>query len=133
MEGTMKYTVKTWLIGLAFILALAGMALAQGGKPELWNGTHWKQFSKEIKVAYIKGIGNMADFEVAVSGKDKAGCISAGFVDELKGKSINQIIKEVDAYYKANPNKLKTPVVEVVLRQSTALCKTKAAAAPKKK
>lgn len=129
----MKYTVKTWLVGLAFVLALAGMALAQGGKPELWNGTHWKEFSKEIKVAYIKGIGNMADFEVAVSGKEQAGCISAGFVDELKTKTIDGIIKEVDTYYKAKPDNLKTPVVEVVLRQCTALCKPKAAAAPKKK
>ena len=129
----MKFTLKTWLIGLAFILALAGMALAQEGNPEMWNGTHWKEFSKEIKVAYIKGIGNMADFEMAVSGKDKAGCISAGFVKELKNKSIDGIINEVDTYYKAKPENLKTPVVEVVLRQCTALCKPKAAAAPKKK
>ena len=127
----MKYKVKTCLIGLAFILALAGMALAQGGKPELWNGTHWKEFSKEIKVAYIKGIGNMADFEVAVSGQDKAGCISAGFVKELKSKTIDGIINEVDTYYKAKAENLKTPVVEVVLRQCTALCKPKAAAVPK--
>ena len=84
----MQKTVKTWLVGLAFLLALASVALAQGGKPEMWDGTHWKQFSKEIKVAYIKGIGNMADFEVAVSGKERAGCISAGFVDELKGKHL---------------------------------------------
>ena len=127
----MKYKVKTCLIGLAFILALAGMVWAQGGKPELWNGTHWKEFSKEIKVAYIKGIGNMADFEVAVSGQDKAGCISAGFVKELKSKTIDGIINEVDTYYKAKAENLKTPVVEVVLRQCTALCKPKAAAAPK--
>ena len=129
----MKYTVKTCLIGLAFILALAGMALAQGGKPEMWNGTHWKQFSKEIKVAYIKGIGNMADFEVAVSGKERAGCISVAFVDELKNKSIDGIIKEVDTYYKENPKKLDTSVVEVGLRRCTAMCKPQAPAASKKK
>jgi hypothetical protein len=129
----MKYTVKTWLVGLAILLALVSVALAQGNKPEMWNGTHWKQFSKEIKVAYIKGIGNMADFEVAVSGKERAGCISAAFEDELKSKSIDDIIKEVDAYYKENPKKLNTSVVEVVLRQCTALCKTKTPATPKKK
>ena len=68
---------------------------------------------------------------MAVSGKDKAGCISAGFVNELKNKTIDGIINEVDTYYKAKPENLKTPVVEVVLRQCTALCKPKAAAAPK--
>ena len=116
----MKYTIKAWLAALAIILALVGMALAQTGKPELWNGTHWKQFSQEMKVAYIKGIGNMADFEVAASGKKQAGCISAAFVDELKNKSINGIIKEVDAYYQENPKKLDTSVIEVVLRRCTA-------------
>jgi hypothetical protein len=129
----MKYTVKTWLMGLAIFLALAGLALAQGNKPQMWNGTHWQAFSKEIKVAYIKGIGNMADFEVAASGKERAGCIAVAFVEELKNKSIDQIIKEVDTYYKENPNKLNTTVVEVVLRRCTAVCKPQAPAASKKK
>lgn len=75
----------------------------------------------------------MADFEVAASGRDRAGCISLGFVDELKGKSVDAILQEVDKYYKENPGKMNTPVVEVVLRQCTALCKPQApAAAPKK-
>jgi hypothetical protein len=129
----MKKSVITWLVGLALVLALAGVALAQGKKPEMWNGTHWKEFPKEIKVAYIKGIGNMADFEVAVSGKEKAGCISAGFVDELKGKTITSIVTEVDKYYKENPGKLKTSVIEIVLRKCTAMCKPEAQAAQKKK
>lgn len=129
----MKKSVITWLVGLALVLALAGVALAQGKKPEMWNGTHWKEFPKELKVAYIKGIGNMADFEVAVSGKEKAGCISVGFVDELKGKNITSIVTEVDKYYKENPGKLKTPVIEVVLRKCTAMCKPEAQAAQKKK
>jgi hypothetical protein len=129
----MKKTVKNCLVGLALVLALAGVVLAQGKNPEMWNGTHWKEFSQEIKVAYIKGIGNMADFEVAVSGKEKAGCISAGFVDELKGKNIDSIVAEVDKYYKENPGKLDTSVIEVVLRKCTAMCKPEAQAAPKKK
>ncbi len=129
----MKYTVKTWLVGLTILLALAGVALAQGNQPQMWDGSHWQQFSKELKVAYIKGIGNMADFEVAVSGKERAGCISAAFVDELKNKSIDGIIKEVDTYYKENPKKLNTSVVEVVLRRCTAVCKPQAQAASKKK
>jgi hypothetical protein len=122
----MKIAMKTCLVGLALVLAVTGIALAQEMKPELWNGTHWKEMSPEVKVAYIKGIGNMADFEVAVSGKERAGCIAVGFVDELKGKTVDGIVKEVDKYYKENPGKLNTPVLEVVLRQCTALCKPQA-------
>ena len=119
----MRVTQKTCLMGLALVLIMAGAALSQGMKPEMWNGTHWKEFSKEVKIAYIKGVGNMADLEVAVSGKARAGCLSAGLVSELKGKSIEGIVNEVDKFYKDNPDKLDTPVVEVVLRQCTSLCK----------
>ena len=133
----MRSIAKTWLVCLTVVLALVSVALAQGQQtkphPHMWDGTHWKEFSKEIKVAYIKGIGNMADFEVAVSGKDKAGCISAGFVDELKTKTVDGIVKEVDKYYKDNPGKMSTSVVEVVLRQCTAMCKPAAQATKQKK
>lgn len=129
----MSIKTKTCLLGLFLLLALASLALAQAGKPELWTGTHWKEFPNEIKVAYLKGIGNMADFEVAVSGRERAGCISVGFVDELKGKSIDAILQEVDKFYKTNPDKIATPVIEVVLRQCTALCEPKASTPALKK
>jgi hypothetical protein len=129
----MRTTIKTWLMASALMLTLAGVALAQGMKPEMWNGTHWKEFSQDVKVAYIKGIGNMADFEVAVGGKERAGCVAPAFVQDLKGKTIEDIVKEVDKYYKEHPDKSNTPVVEVVLRQCTSMCKPGAQAAPKKK
>jgi hypothetical protein len=129
----MRTTIKTWLMASALMLALAGVALAQGMKPEMWNGAHWKEFSQDVKVAYIKGIGNMADFEVAVGGKERAGCVAPAFVQDLKGKTIEDIVKEVDKYYKEHPDKSNTPVVEVVLRQCTSMCKPGAQAAPKKK
>ena len=129
----MRITLKTWLMGGALVLALAGAALSQGMKPEMWNGTHWKEFSQAVKVAYIKGIGNMADFEVAVGGKDRAGFLAPAFVNDLKGKTIEDIVKEVDKYYKEHPDKSNTPVVEVVFRQCTSLGKAGTQAAPKKK
>jgi hypothetical protein len=129
----MKITLKAWLMGTVLVLALAGVALSQGMKPEMWNGTHWKAFSEEVKVAYIKGIGNMADFEVAVGGKDRAGCIAPTLVNDLKGKTIDSIVKAVDKFYQEHPDKSNTPVVEVVLRQCTSLYKTGTKATPKKK
>lgn len=127
----MSITLKSCWLALALVLILSGAALSQGVKPELWNGAHWKEFAKEVKVAYIKGMGNLADLEVAVD-KERAGCLATGLVRDLKGKSIDSIVQEVDKYYKDNPDKIKTPVVEVVVRSCTALCKPPAPAAPKK-
>jgi len=130
----MTISKKAWIIGLVILFTCSGLALAQSqSKGFLWDGTHWKGLTPEIKVAYIKGIGNMADFEVAMGGSGRAGCISEAFVKELKTKTIAQIVQEVDKYYQENPDKLKTSVIEVVLRRCTALCPPEAKTTLKKK
>jgi hypothetical protein len=74
----------------------------------------------------------MADFEVAAGGQGRAGCICKAFVDELKTKTVAQIVQEVDKYYQEKPENLKTSVIEVVLRRCTALCPPEPKAAGKK-
>ncbi|MEJ5328898.1 MAG: hypothetical protein WHT07_01945 [Desulfobaccales bacterium] len=121
------------LVGAAMVLVLlAALPVAAQGKPELWNGSHWQTMSPELKVAYIKGIGNMADFEVAAGGAGRGPCISQAFVDELKRLTINQIIQEVDKFYQENPDKRAMPVIEVVLRRCTKLCPPETPAKPAK-
>jgi hypothetical protein len=107
---------------LVILVALATSALAADNKGFLWEGTQWKDMNTDIKVAYVKGIGNMADFETAAAGKNPAPCISKGFVDELKTKNISQVIAEVDKFYKENPTKLNMPVIAVILQRCTKLC-----------
>jgi hypothetical protein len=126
----MKFRGIACVSVLVLLCALATAALA-ANKGYLWNGTHWKDMSPEIKVAYVKGIGNMADFENAAGGSGMAACISKGFVDELKTKTIAQVIAEVDKYYKGNPAKMDMPVIAVILQRCTKLCA--APAAEKKK
>ena len=113
---------------MVFLLALGTTALAATHQGFLWDGTHWKNMNNEIKVAYVKGIGNMADFENAAGGTGKAACIAQGFVDELKTKSISQVIGEVDKFYQENPTKANVPVIAVILERCTKLCSTPTAA-----
>ena len=126
----MKFRGKAAILGLALGLALVTSGLA-AEKGFLWDGTQWKDLGQELKVAYIKGVGNMADFEVGTGGTSRAACISKGLVDELKTKTVAQVVQEVDNYYKQNPSKMSTSVLEVVLRSSTKLCPPEAPA-PKK-
>ena len=117
----MKFRGRVWVFVLVMLCALATAALA-AEKGFLWDGTQWKDMTNDIKVAYVKGIGNMADFETAAAGSAPAPCISKGFVDELKTKTIAQVIAEVDKFYKENPAKLDLPVVAVILQRCTKLC-----------
>jgi len=115
-----KLVGKVVFFALAVVLVLAGGALAQE-KGFLWDGNQWPQLSFDAKVGYVKGIGNLADFESAAS-KGKAACVSRALADELKTKTVNQIIEEVDKFYKENPGKLSTSVLEVILIRCTKAC-----------
>jgi len=107
------------VLAMVFALATGTLAAEQGF---LWAGTHWQDMPNDIKVAYVKGIGNMADFETAAAGSAPAPCISKGFVDELKTKTISQVIAEVDKYYQENPGKMNMPVIAVIMQRCTKLC-----------
>jgi hypothetical protein len=43
-------------------------------------------------------------------------------VDDLKKRTVMQIVQEVDRYFKENPGKLNTSVIEVVLKRCTSVC-----------
>lgn len=127
----MKFRGMAAIIGLALCLALATAGLA-AEKGFMWDGNQWKGLGPDLKVAYIKGVGNMADFEVGTGGTSRAACISKGFVNELKTKTIAQVVQEVDSYYQQNPGKMNTSVLEVILRNCTKLCPPEPAAQKKK-
>jgi len=127
----MKFRVLPYILGLVVLLSLASGAPAQ---PQLaWDGTQWKDFPQEIKVAYLKGVLNMAAYETASGGAGRAACISQAFTEELKTKTLGQVVAEVDKFYKENPGKMNMPVIDVMMRSSTNLCPPEAAAKETKK
>ena len=128
----MKFKGTTLLAGLALCFALATFSSATE-KGFMWDGTQWKALDYGLKVAYVKGVGNMADFEAQSGAGGLAGCISKALVAELQTKSLGQVVQEVDKFYQDNPGKMNSPVLEVILRASTKLCSPAATAAPPKK
>ncbi len=122
----------TLALAVCLLLTLPAGVWAQPKMLAL-DGTLWKTLPQGEKMAYITGMGNMASFETAMGGAGRAACISKAFVDELKDKTIDRIVTEVDAFYQHQPDKLKTPVIEVVLRRCTALCPPEIGAPEKSK
>ncbi len=107
---------KTWLIvGLFLILGLSLPALALSQKATLWDGTQWKDLPQETKIGFVKGVGNLADYETAASGK-RSGAITRALEDQWKNKNINIIVDEIDKFYRENPQKMAMPVIEVMLK-----------------
>jgi hypothetical protein len=115
----MKITVILLVAGVMVGVLAAAAPAVDTNQAFLWNGVHWQQVTTEGKAGYIFGIGNLADYEVAASKGRPLVCVSRVFVDEMKTKTVMQIIQEVDKYYQDNPGKLGTPVIEVVLGRLT--------------
>lgn len=104
------------IVGVLIILVLALPALVLGQtKAMLWDGNQWKDLPREAKIGYVKGVGNLADYEMAASGEG-VGVVTKALGDEWRTKTVNQIVQEVDKYYQENPQKLSKPVIEVMLR-----------------
>ncbi len=121
----MKFWGRRALLALILGLALVGGAWAQG-RAEMINGSNWTKMSQQDKLVYVRGLTNWADFiteAAAQRGKTSEFCMSKVFVDELKTKTLGQIVANVDAYYRDNPGKMNDSVIEAILRGSTNICK----------
>ena len=103
-----------FVLGAVLILVLLLPALVLG-QATLWDGTQWKGLSQEARIGYVKGVGNLADYEMAAS-RERTGVIARALNDEWRTKSIGVIVQEVDRFYRENPQKMSMPVIEVMLR-----------------
>lgn len=118
----MRTAVILLLVGLLVGGLVSASPAVETGKAMLWTGVQWRQVSEDGKAGYIFGMGNLADFEVAAAGKRRPMCVSRAFVDDLKTRTVGQIVKDVDQFYRENPDKVNMSVIEVVLRRCTKVC-----------
>jgi hypothetical protein len=131
-----KTMIGKKLAGL-FLAIVVGF-LSQGASAQekqafLWDGSQWTQLSFDAKVGFVKGVGNLADFEVASGAVGRIACFSRVLVSDLKEKTVGQIVQDIDKFYQENPGKLSMSVIEVVMRRSTKLCPPETAAKEGKK
>jgi len=118
----MSKTMIALLLVAGLLLTGGSGALAQEKQAFLWDGSQWPSLPYDAKVGFIKGMGNLADYEVAMGGTDRRACLSRALVNDLKNQTIDQVIQEVDKFYQANPDKTSMPVIEVVMRKCTKIC-----------
>ena len=83
------------------------------------TGEHWTTASRDEKVAYLFGIGNMLEVEQAMQGKNPSKLIRSNsivpvLIEGLSGMSITKLKEMLDQWYKNKPNQLKLSVIEVL-------------------
>lgn len=105
---------------LLLVIAVAGWRIGASAQPapQLLTGQLWHTLSPDAKVAFVWGIGNLAEFERIQAGPPPAGTKSfiPFLVNGLKGKSINEVVGLVDTYYRDHPEQMQRPVVDAIFQ-----------------
>jgi hypothetical protein len=102
---------------VAAFLALAvvsGRALAQ--EVPLVTGEHWVKSTEEMKKAYLVGVANIVQIELAYGGTpaSDAQSILPRMVKGLKGHTLDSVREGLNKWYAAHPDRLQRPVIETL-------------------
>lgn len=86
------------------------------------TGIHWTTASRDEKVAYLFGIGNMLEVEQAMQGKNPSSHIRNNsivpvMIKGLSGQSTTELRKMLDQWYENKPDQLKRSVIEVLYHE----------------
>ncbi|MEP6942725.1 MAG: hypothetical protein ABI981_07295 [Betaproteobacteria bacterium] len=95
--------------------ALSGSVGAQ--EIPLITGEHWTKSSEEMKKAYLAGIGNIVQIELAYgapSAAPDAQSILPRMVKGLKGQTLDSVRDGLNKWYAAHPDQLQRPVIETI-------------------
>ena len=113
------YAIKTTRRTLAGLL-LAGVGFAANAEVYLPDGHAWAESSEREQIAYLLGVSNALSVGYVSDEKRVPGnpdTFTHRAVRGLQGTTIEQAVGTVDAWYEANPDRLDTPVLEVLWEQ----------------
>jgi hypothetical protein len=112
----MKLEVRVVLFAACMLLAVvAGGARAQ--EVPLITGDHWTKSSEQAKKAYLVGIANAVQVEIAYGGATPASdaqSVIPRMAKGLKGHTLDSVREGLDNWYAKNPGRLQRPVIETI-------------------
>lgn len=105
------------LIALVFLSLALLCSGARAQEVSIVTGEHWTKSGNDLKKAYLLGIANLMQVEVAYLGNNQVPD-QQNFVPRmargLRGETVDSVRDKIDAWYTANPTRLSRPVIDVV-------------------
>jgi hypothetical protein len=112
----MKQQLRAAIVAACMALALTAINVRAQEIP-LVTGEHWTKSSEEAKKAYLIGIANMAQIELAYQGATQASdsqSVLPRMQKGLKGHTLDSVRDALNKWYAAHPDQLQRPVVETI-------------------
>jgi hypothetical protein len=108
-------------VRLVMLFAIATLAVfSSGARAEeiaQVTGVHWNKSSEEQKKAYLIGIANIAEIELAYQESTHAPAdqsILPRMAKGMKGQTIDSVREGLNKWYAANPGRVDRPVIETI-------------------
>jgi hypothetical protein len=108
-------------IRLLMLMAIATSAAFSGGaradEIAQVTGVHWTKSSEEQKKAYLIGIANITQIELAYEGTNPVSddqSILPRLARGMKGQTLDSVREGLNKWYAANPGRLERPVIETI-------------------
>jgi len=101
----------------ALIVLLAACATAHAQEIPMVTGEHWTQSSNDAKKAYLVGLANMVQVEIAYAGSNPASdgqTVMPRLARGMRGQTLDGVSQALDAWYAKNPGRIQRPVLEVI-------------------
>jgi len=113
-----KLQLRAVLFAFCATLAMA-WGSARADDIPIVTGEHWTKATDLEKKAYLVGVANVLQIEVAYNGSNPpsdAQSIVPRFAKGLKGggHTLDSVRQGVDKWYAANPDKTQRPVIEII-------------------
>jgi hypothetical protein len=112
-----KLQMRTVLSGACVALALMHAPARAADEVPIVTGEQWTTSSEAVKKAYLVGIANLAQVEMAYFGNNpptEAQSFVPLLAKGMEGQTLDGVRAGVDKWYAANPSGLKRPVFDII-------------------
>jgi len=112
----MKAELRAVLLAGCMMLAVVSGSVRAQEVPVV-TGELWTQSTDQVKKAYLVGIANAIQVEVAYEGANPpsdAQSLVPRLAKGMRGQTLDGVREGLDKWYAANPGRLQRPVLETI-------------------
>jgi len=113
---TNELRLRTAMVAVCLTLAVF-FGIARADEVPIVTGEHWTRSSEEMKKAYLVGVANVLQIEIAYEGANppsEAQSIAPRFAKGLRGQTLDSVRLALNDWYAAHPDRLQRPVIETI-------------------
>jgi hypothetical protein len=110
-----KLQLRSAMAGCTMLWVICGAAFAD--EVPMVTGKHWTDSSEQQKKAYLIGIANVLQVEIAYEAGNPppdTQSLVPRFAKGLKGQTLDSVRERLDRWYAAHSDQMQRPVIETI-------------------